>query len=233
MAMTASVLLSVLSSCRDSRVIDEEDMAKIYAEMLMTDQWIRENPEVKNLADTTLVYEPILKKYGYTSENYRYSVNYYLDRPKDFAEIMKMTTKILDARKSELLKERERLDAQQKTQEYIKSMASHINLDKEMFSVKSSDSELFDPNDSLTIQWDSLSYCFRINRIHRVDSLSVSDTLSVVDTLVKTKPLDSIKVLPKMDTLKAAKAPKKGIMKPMKIDNKSLQKVKSTYLLHE
>ena len=86
MAVTASMLLSVLGSCRDSRVIDEEDMSKIYAEMLMTDQWINSTPDVRRIADTSLVYEPILRKYGYTSEDYRYSINYYLDHDDDFAD---------------------------------------------------------------------------------------------------------------------------------------------------
>ena len=104
---SASLVLSLLGSCRDSRVIDEEDMAKIYAEMLMTDQWINSTPNVRMMADTSLVYEPILKKYGYTVEDYRYSVDYYIEHHQDFADIMKQTVRILDARKHELEKRRQ------------------------------------------------------------------------------------------------------------------------------
>lgn len=242
MALTASVLLSVLSSCRDSRVIDEEDMAKIYAEMLMTDQWINSTPDVRRIADTSLVYEPILRKYGYSSENYRFSINYYLEHPKEFAEIMKMTVKILDNRKAALQKERERLEEERKIQEYVKSMRSKIELDEELFSIQNTHPDKIGENDSLAVQWDSLSYCFRINRIPRADSLSVADSVSVADTLAKIELLDSLQVLPEIDTLQVVKDTSRKIktinkLRPLKmdnrLDNKRLHKVKDAYLLNE
>ena len=83
-------------------MIDEGDMAKIYAEMLITDQWINTVPSLRVVADTSLVYEPILKKYGYTSADYRTSVEYYLNDPDDFADIMRETIKILDKKLAKL-----------------------------------------------------------------------------------------------------------------------------------
>ena len=57
-------MLSV--SCRkdEAEVIPRSKMAEIYAEMLVTDQWITTTPGIRMIADTSLVYEPILEKYG-------------------------------------------------------------------------------------------------------------------------------------------------------------------------
>mgnify|MGYP003445798638 FL=1 len=59
--LTASVL--VLSSCGkdEAEVIPRAKLAKIYAEMLVTDQWVTSTPGVRMIADTSLVYEPILE----------------------------------------------------------------------------------------------------------------------------------------------------------------------------
>jgi hypothetical protein len=99
LASALSMMLLSLNSCKEDGVIDEDDMAQIYAEMLLTDQWINTTPGVRLVADTSLVYEPILKKYGYTSADYRKSVDYYLNDPKTYADIMKKTVKILKKQK--------------------------------------------------------------------------------------------------------------------------------------
>ena len=60
----------VLTSCGkdEAEVIPRSKLARIYAEMLMTDQWITATSGVRLIADTSLVYEPILEKYGYDIE---------------------------------------------------------------------------------------------------------------------------------------------------------------------
>ena len=62
----ALALLIGLASCSGGRdkVIPRAKLAEIYAEMLVTDQWITSTPGVRREADTSLVYEPILEKYG-------------------------------------------------------------------------------------------------------------------------------------------------------------------------
>ena len=66
----------IISSCKrgDEKIIPRKDMAKIYAEMLVVDQWVQLDQAVRKTMDTTLVYEPILEKYGYDSDDYRNSV---------------------------------------------------------------------------------------------------------------------------------------------------------------
>ena len=101
----------------ENNLIPRNKLAMIYAEMLMTDQWITDNPDIRSLADTSLIYEPILEKYGYNSEDYRYSVNVYLDDPERFSRIFRTTSEILDERHSELKKQKNILDAERRMAE--------------------------------------------------------------------------------------------------------------------
>ena len=63
-AVFAVLLLIVSCSGDNGKVIPRSKLAEIYAEMFMTDQWIISTPGVRQIADTSLVYEPILEKYG-------------------------------------------------------------------------------------------------------------------------------------------------------------------------
>ena len=126
MALASSMLLISLQSCKEEGIIEEDTMAQIYAEMLLTDQWINSTPGMRMIADTSLVYEPILKKYGHTSTDYRKSVEYYLNDPDTYADIMKKTVKIFDNRLSGLHKKKDRLQEEKDREKFVKSMASKV-----------------------------------------------------------------------------------------------------------
>lgn len=84
-----SAVLAMLCGCgRGARVIPADKMARIYHDMFLADVWLRENPEARKAADTTLVFDPIFRRYGYTFEDYDRTVNYYLDRPDKYAKIL-------------------------------------------------------------------------------------------------------------------------------------------------
>ena len=61
--LLAAMLCGISASCRkdETKVIPRGKLAKIYAEMLVTDQWITTTPGIRMIADTSLVYEPILE----------------------------------------------------------------------------------------------------------------------------------------------------------------------------
>ena len=101
-AVLASVLL--LSSCggKEDKVIPRGKLAEIYAEMLILDQWIVSNQGARRTADTTLVYEPILERYGYTSADYRKTVDVYMNDPERFSRILRTTVGIIDDKLSQL-----------------------------------------------------------------------------------------------------------------------------------
>lgn len=83
------VIAVALGACaREARVIPVRKMERIYREMFLADQWLADNPDKKMTADTTWFYEPIFEKYGYTLKDYQKSVDYYLNDPKRYAEMM-------------------------------------------------------------------------------------------------------------------------------------------------
>ena len=93
------LLLLLLASCSErARIIPQGKMAKIYAEMFVADQWVMVNPAVRKQADTSLFYEPIFRKYGYTFKDYNASVEHYLLDPDTYVKILTQTSQILDSR---------------------------------------------------------------------------------------------------------------------------------------
>lgn len=91
----ALVVLAVVSCGRGGRVIPVGKMERIYREMLLADQWLAGNPDKGDMADTSWFYEPIFKKYGFTTEDYQKSVGYYLNDPKRYAYMLERVEKDL------------------------------------------------------------------------------------------------------------------------------------------
>lgn len=95
-------LAGMLSCSRGERVIPADKMAAMFEEMFVLDQWIRTDNRLARMADTSLVYAPILERYGYTAEDYYHSVEYYLSEPAEFTEIFQTVKGRLDRRVEEL-----------------------------------------------------------------------------------------------------------------------------------
>ena len=101
----AVVLLGIVptfSMHRNERVIPRNKMARIYAEMLLTDQWINDNWVQNRSADTSFVYRPILRRYGYDEKDWRKSVSKYIKDPDRYSRILKKSAAMLEAREKEL-----------------------------------------------------------------------------------------------------------------------------------
>lgn len=94
--LAAAVLLASSCGGNKARVIPRSKMSKIYAEMFVMDQWVQNKPGLRMIADTSLVYEPILEKYGYDSEDYQYTVEYYMADPERFSRILRTTVSLLE-----------------------------------------------------------------------------------------------------------------------------------------
>lgn len=235
-AAFASVLLLFQSCKRDPGVIDDKVMAKIYAEMLMTDQWINTTPNVRMIADTSLVYEPILEKYGYTVEDYRYSVNYYIDHNDEFVEIMKQTVKLLDQRKAELEIEKQKAERTQKREELRKRISERSTIDDALLYVDDYPNDAYRYGDSLDVQWDTLLYCFTISRIPRVipDSLNLSSSsMSIGDKVLSGQPVNMDKLQTIKDTAETAARfnGMKPVVRSADFDKKKIRQVKDAYLM--
>ena len=192
-AVLAASVIVLLPSCRkdDAEVIPRTELSRIYAEMLLTDQWILNTPNVRNIADTSLVYEPILEKYGYDPDDYRKSIDVYMDDPERFAKIFRETSELLSARLDELHAEKERL----KRLEELKKEAEKFRPDTKWEMAEES-------YDSLTVEMDSSTWIYRFVHIARKDTavVEIPDTIAVapeiekIDTLVPGANLKKLKL---------------------------------------
>ena len=82
------LLVVLLAAACGPRKIPRGDMEKIMADILIQDQQIKLNRELKKQADTSLVYEGIFEAYGYDTDDFLYSVEYYLGDPSRMEKIM-------------------------------------------------------------------------------------------------------------------------------------------------
>lgn len=201
------ILVMIISvSCRkqDAEVIPRAKLSRIYAEMLMTDQWVMSAKGVRLIADTSLVYEPILEKYGYTTEDYVKTVDVYMNDPERFAKVLRTTVDILDERLVQLRKEKHAQEVKAAKEREWKKMADLLKSDfdpAEYFPYLNGepyihyyDSVSFEPDSALwvyrliSIERADTIYD-RIRMIVKTDTLSVCDSMPTKDTVVTVGPL--------------------------------------------
>lgn len=207
-----SFVLAVTSCSKGGRVLSEHKMELLYADMFLADQWLRDHPQYRSVADTTLFFDPIFEKHNITFEDYDASLKYYVSNPELLAEITQKASARLQKMADSMNKEVERLAEIDRTNKA--NRVKHEFVDFESLEPRS---DFYYLPDSSAVNSDSLSV--------RLDSLSVSlDSLSV--------SLDSEKVAPKLfsrpDSLPLRKrraAPRKeeNSMTPG-LDQKTIQK---------
>lgn len=189
-------LLAVLVfvSCKkdEAEVIPRGKMADIYAEMLMTDQWISSTPGVRMIADTSLVYEPILQKYGYDKYDYIKSIDHYMNDPERFSRILRSSGEKLEKRLKELRKRQKQLELEDEALKEVLKHQTDYSFDE--YFPYLTDEPYVHYYDSVTFEPDSFRV-YRLVPIERADtiydrirmiirdSLAVSDTLSMPDSL--------------------------------------------------
>ena len=214
-----SFVLAVTSCSKGGRVLSEHKMELLYADMFLADQWLRDHPQYRSVADTTLFFDPIFEKHNITFEDYDASLKYYVSNPELLAEITQKASARLQKMADSMNKEVERLAEIDRTNKA--NRVKHEFVDFESLEPRS---DFYYLPDSSAVNSDSLSV--------RLDSLSASpDSLSVrLDSL--SVSLDSEKVAPKLfsrpDSLPLRKrraAPRKeeNSMTPG-LDQKTIQK---------
>ena len=202
--LALAVGLSLASCGKKERVIPKEKMAEIYAEMYVLDQWLDDNRSLRREADTSLVYAPVLDKYGYTYDDYLNSVDVYMKDPTRYSRILRRTSEILGSRLTELKAEKKAQEDALKESRRLDSLRNliHLNVDSLMNTMVRTA-----PSDSLVTAFDSLGFVdFRFVQtsdttydgpamVIRIDSLAVtSDSLTVLtDTLPETAEVDGTK----------------------------------------
>ncbi len=190
--ITGIILLVILSaSCgrKEDKVIPRGKLAEIYAQMLLVDQWILSNPGTRHIADTSLVYEPILQRYGYTSADYRRSVEVYMDDPERFSRILRETGEILERRLGVLEERKAQMEHEEALRKLRESMKVVVELDMDELNPYLFKEPYVHYYDSISFKVDS-SRVYRMVNIDRGDTvyrdlrMVVLDSLEVCDTTV-------------------------------------------------
>lgn len=88
-------VLLLAASC-GPQVIDRGDMEEIMYRMLIQDQQIKHDFSLRPQADTSLVYEGIFEEFGYDTDDYLYSLEYYLEDPSRFEKVMENVAERLE-----------------------------------------------------------------------------------------------------------------------------------------
>lgn len=203
--LLAAIVLA--PSCRRNgpRVIPRGKLAKIYAEMFVTDQWIQNTPKLRSIADTSLVYEPILEKYGYTSEDYQHSVQHYMDDPERFSRILRTTGEILDDQIKDLKRKQKEL---QELEAKRLAESKRKYPEYELWYTELPPRNERDYSDTISVGWDTASLMFKFRYMPRTDTiyegvrmivpadtLTVADSLAVKDSIAAVDPVAEIKPL--------------------------------------
>lgn len=239
-AVCFALCLLVGCSCSNkSKVIPRGKMAHIYAEMLVVDQWLLEHSKYRTQADTSLVYEPIFQKYGYTTEDYRASLEHYMNDPERYSRILRETVEILDEQIGEL-------KGVKAAEDRLKSIVPYKMDPARLYYGRSKD-RLWNFRDSVSVALDSLVAVYELGFhelsdtvfdgpkiIVKVDTLEVKQPIAAEDTTTVEKPEPIKELVPiKEEATKEQASPNALKGKPIKPTNmltKEPQRILSTTL---
>ena len=94
--------------------------------MFLSDQWLRDDNTRRKQADTTLFFEPIFRKHGYSFKDYDRSIKHYLEKPDEFAKIF---NQVSDELREEGEKDRAELDRIREFEDMLKSLGEYVAKD--------------------------------------------------------------------------------------------------------
>ena len=150
--MLLSFALAFSSCSKGGRVLSEHKMEMLYTDMFLADQWLRDHPKYRAMADTTLFFDPIFEKHNITFEDYDASLKYYVSKPELLAEITQKASARLSKMADIMSKEVERLAEIDRTNKANRT--SHEFVDFESLEPRS---EYFSLTDSVSVHSDSLA----------------------------------------------------------------------------
>ena len=203
--MLLSFALAFSSCSKGGRVLSEHKMEMLYTDMFLADQWLRDHPKSRAMADTTLFFDPIFEKHNITFEDYDASLKYYVSKPELLAEITQKASARLSKMADIMSKEVERLAEIDRTNKA--NRISHEFVDFESLEPRS---EYFSFTDSVSVHSDSLAFA-RDSLTFAPDSLTYTrDSLAFAPDPLAAKEVshgqrvgtllrgfDSVKVAPR------------------------------------
>jgi hypothetical protein len=85
--------------------IPRGEMEEIMHGILLQDQYLKISSISKRITDTTLVYEGIFEQYGYTTDDFLFSLEYYLEDPARMEKVMEKVESRLKKELEEVVEE--------------------------------------------------------------------------------------------------------------------------------
>lgn len=227
-----TVVLLAFSCGKKYKIIPKKELAQIYAEMFLADQWVHDHQNFSRTADTTYLYPVIFQKYGYTIEDYQASIDYYISDPEDLAKVLDHTKVILSMKSDELRikkairqkEEEKRIKRRKFRKEYemfykkIRSLDSLVRGDSLMIYYMDSTVMhfLYNPDKivdsiykgpALIFPKDSLELLReRQDSIARADSIAYADSI-MRDKLIKNRPFARNRKAEKSNQIKSESIP--------------------------
>ena len=189
--MLLSFALAFSSCSKGGRVLSEHKMEMLYTDMFLADQWLRDHPKYRAMADTTLFFDPIFEKHNITFEDYDASLKYYVSKPELLAEITQKASARLSKMADIMSKEVERLAEIDRTNKA--NRISHEFVDFESLEPRS---EYFSFMDSVSVHSDSLAYA-RDSLAFAPDSLAAKEVSHSQRVGTLLRGFDSVKVAPR------------------------------------
>ena len=202
----------LIVSCSRAKVIPRRTFVKIYADMFLADEWVKDNPGLRRQVDTSLIYEPIFNAYGYTTDDYLKSVEHYMGDTERYARMLKKAGDILDAKGNSIRRLEESINLRDER-------LREIGRRREQMMAKFSPDSVW--KGGYLVQVDSNLEVFFIRRPSDTIFIGpgfIIDTVAVDSLKLDSLKVDSLKVDSlKVDSLKAesVKVDSQKIDKPL------------------
>ena len=193
----ALVVAVTLLSCTRGRVIPRGTFVKIYADMFLADEWVKDNPSMRRQVDTSLIYEAIFESYGYTTDDYLKSVEHYMTDTERYARMLKKAADRLKEKGGSLRRQDESIRLRD---ERLKEIGRRREIMMRRFSPDSV------WRGGYLLQVDSNLEVFFVRRpsdtVYHGPGFTI-DTVAVDSTALDSLKIDSLKVdTVKVDTVK-------------------------------
>ncbi|MBR4808970.1 MAG: DUF4296 domain-containing protein [Bacteroidales bacterium] len=191
----ALLLGLLLASCGGRpRIIPRATMTDIFADMFLADQWIRDHSDERKRADTSLFYDPIFARYGYTFEDYDATMKRYLEDPDKFSRIFRDAAAKLKKKEALYEKKAKQVKDIRDFNNYFKNKYSSVDFDADTILWSLPDTVRLDSLTLDSLRRDSLFRDSVLRESFRLDSLRRDSLMR--DSLIRKKAsLDSSRVL--------------------------------------
>ncbi len=181
--LAISFLFSLLlfTSCSEER-IPKEDFQKVLKDIFLTDLIIQRDGQLSQMADSAIVYEPVLEKYGYTTGQFMATLNYYVDRPDRLQSLLRQLREYVNEERAAYNTYFTELQASKDLSRRFHSWL-HDNSNKYDFVPRESLKQILSPDPSTVPEWhmdrDSLYKAPRLRVLPVLDTCSVKDSVPV------------------------------------------------------